>query len=144
MTQEPKNKCSENRIKAKAYRDRTRAQRNQKRREQYANDPQFREKCKRQVSVYRKANPEKRRAANLKSLYGVEHEDYLRLLDKQDNACAICRIGFSSTPHMDHNHETGKPRGLLCSKCNFGIGSLDDSADRLRRAAEYLEQDKHE
>jgi hypothetical protein len=66
-----------------------------------------------------------------------------RLYAAQGGCCAICRceIGHRSrTTHIDHCHTTGEVRGLLCQKCNHGIGIFDDDPARLRIAADYLER----
>lgn len=79
--------------------------------------------------------------------YGLDAEDLLRLLDRQEGLCAIkgCnkRISFDSVdkcdkPHVDHNHVTGEVRGLLCLTCNTGLGMFGDSPDLLVAAREYL------
>jgi len=69
--------------------------------------------------------------------------EYSKLLEKQSHACAICEIHQSKLNRplfVDHCHNTGRIRGLLCRPCNLGIGFLDsDSGDvRLRRALTYL------
>lgn len=64
------------------------------------------------------------------------------MLARQDGRCAICRTTFPGGRwghfHVDHEHETGAVRGLLCTVCNIGLGYFDDSADRLAQAAAYL------
>lgn len=60
----------------------------------------------------------------------------------QDGKCLICSDEVSYMNHrlaVDHDHKTGKIRGLLCKGCNVGIGNLKDNAQLCRRAAEYLE-----
>lgn len=90
---------------------------------------------------YRK-NPEKYRAKLYKAKYNITLEDYDRMLSEQEGGCAICG---TSDPrghgrfHVDHNHRTGEVRGLLCTDCNTGIGSMKDSPQTLRRAIKYLE-----
>ena len=66
-------------------------------------------------------------------------EDYRRMLSKQNGACAICKQVSQETLAIDHCHTTGKVRGLLCRKCNTGLGNYDDEPSRLREAAAYLE-----
>jgi len=78
--------------------------------------------------------------------HGIREEDYRDLLSKQDGRCAICgadRPGVdtnSSRVHLyvDHDHSTGEIRGLLCSRCNFGIGYFRDDPGLLLKATEYL------
>lgn len=76
-------------------------------------------------------------------LYGITPEQYGAMLQQQDNRCAICRSdkwpGKGSRPHVDHCHDTGKVRGLLCGKCNVALGNMDDDPIRLRAAAAYVE-----
>jgi hypothetical protein len=75
--------------------------------------------------------------------YGLEPEEYTTLLQAQSGGCAICES--QTDPYIqrrlgvDHDHITGKVRGILCTACNNGLGSFKDNPDRLRRAAEYLE-----
>ena len=78
---------------------------------------------------------------NLRIAYGMTEEDYLALLAAQDGACAVCRSEFGDqAPHVDHDHETGVVRGLLCFTCNTAIGKMRDDPALLRAAAAYLEQ----
>lgn len=81
------------------------------------------------------------RAYTLARRYGMTVTEYEALLRAQDGRCAIC--GLEPTDrnlHVDHCHKTGEVRGLLCTLCNLGIGMLADDAERLRAAADYLEQ----
>ena len=71
--------------------------------------------------------------------YGITQADFNHMRIAQHNRCAICREVFTKTPRVDHNHDSGKVRGLLCGPCNIGIGLLKDSAVRLRMALRYLE-----
>lgn len=94
---------------------------------------------------YRKANPKKIRSINLKRLYGLTLEDFNRILLQQDNKCAICPHehldGHKSTIlHVDHDHITGANRGLLCKKCNTGLGEFKDNIQWLLNAVEYLKK----
>lgn len=74
----------------------------------------------------------------LKTKYGLSYEDYLVILEKQNNKCAICGVTPTRRLDVDHNHETGKVRGLLCPKCNRALGSFNDNIVYLSRAIEYL------
>jgi hypothetical protein len=63
-------------------------------------------------------------------------------LQKQNNCCALCKRPFTSTnpPVLDHNHATGKNRGLLHLKCNCGIGFFEDNLKICKLAVRYLEE----
>jgi len=82
------------------------------------------------------------RDLQLQRNYGINSTGYSQTLEDQDNHCSIC----GKTPEengkrlaVDHNHNTGKVRGLLCSSCNTAVGLFDDSPDNCIRAAAYLE-----
>lgn len=89
------------------------------------------------------------RRQNLKKFFGITPEQYDELFDEQDGVCAICKqpevVKHHSTNEVqcltvDHDHATGLVRGLLCTKCNKGIGLLRDNPVFLRNAASYLEK----
>lgn len=68
---------------------------------------------------------------------------YQEILEGQNGCCAICGTPASSIKRnlaLDHDHITGKPRGLLCGHCNTGIGFLQDDPSTLRKAADYIEK----
>jgi recombination endonuclease VII len=76
--------------------------------------------------------------------YGLSYVDYQFMLIDQENRCKICQRDFDNLdrlPHVDHDHETGVVRGLLCHVCNRGLGLLGDDVERLRAAVAYLEKD---
>lgn len=73
----------------------------------------------------------------LKHRYGITEERLQELLWKQTGLCAICDRRQAS--HVDHDHKTGKVRGLLCFKCNGGLGKASDDPAVLRSALGYLE-----
>lgn len=81
------------------------------------------------------------RKERLKRFYGLTVADYEVLILKSGGKCAVCQNPFPSIKqrHIDHDHVTGKIRGLLCQRCNNALGLLDDSPERLRAAAAYLE-----
>ena len=79
---------------------------------------------------------ERRRARQLRTR-GLSSDDRSRMWRDQDGRCAICRIVPAT--HMDHDHETGLIRALLCHRCNTCLGLADDDPMRLRAAADYLE-----
>lgn len=77
-------------------------------------------------------------------LYGLAREHYARMLTAQGGRCALCgRESGSRALAVDHDHATGRIRGLLCSPCNTGIGGLRDDPEMLRRAIAYLELHAH-
>lgn len=89
---------------------------------------------------YRKRNNDAVRKHRLKNWYGMNQEEYDALLREQKNCCAICGNEMKS-PHVDHDHGgIGAVRGLLCGRCNAGIGMLGDDPARLRAAADYIER----
>tara|TARA_R110000868_G_scaffold77432_3_gene221696 strand:+ start:43 stop:510 length:468 start_codon:yes stop_codon:yes gene_type:complete len=78
---------------------------------------------------------------NLLNRYGISSEKYGEMLAAQDGKCAVCRGDVSwgrRNFSVDHDHDTGKVRGLLCSYCNTAIGHLKDSLPNLQRAMDYL------
>lgn len=70
--------------------------------------------------------------------YGISAADADALLEAQGGLCAICERDLGEKPHIDHDHATGKVRGLLCFNCNGGLGQFGDDELRLRAAVEYL------
>ncbi|HAM41948.1 MAG TPA: hypothetical protein DCP69_11645 [Candidatus Omnitrophica bacterium] len=76
---------------------------------------------------------------HLAKLYGISMEEYDRWLEAQNGRCAICEAEPSRRMlAVDHDHETGKIRGLLCTRCNVAIGGLNDNPALLRKAIVYL------
>lgn len=75
-------------------------------------------------------------------VYGLKPGEFERMLVEQDGRCLICKAVFEGkrTPHIDHDHDSGRVRGLLCRSCNTGIGFLDEDPGRLERAARYLRE----
>jgi hypothetical protein len=61
-------------------------------------------------------------------------------IEQQAGLCSICLRSLGKTPHVDHDHETGAIRGVLCFNCNGGLGQFRDDPDLLLRAADYLEE----
>lgn len=83
---------------------------------------------------------ENRRKWNLFTKYGISVEQYEELLLRQGGVCKICGNECSSGRRLsvDHCHETGRVRGLLCVNCNHGVGKFNDDPERLEAAARYL------
>lgn len=78
------------------------------------------------------------RTSNLKRRYNITEKTYQEIYNIQQGLCAICGKWFKKL-HVDHNHLTGKIRGLLCNKCNVGLGVIEDS-EYLQKAIEYLQK----
>lgn len=74
------------------------------------------------------------------SKYNLTLDQYNQILEEQEGCCAVCYTVFDdiTTPHIDHCHSTGAVRGLLCRRCNTGIGMLGDDIDGVTRALDYL------
>lgn len=98
--------------------------------------------------AYNAANREAVSDRNRRAKYGVSGEETRAMLDAQSGGCAVCRatihlVGAKSSPglaHVDHDHEVGHVRGLLCRPCNLAVGLMKDSPSRLRAAAAYLDR----
>jgi hypothetical protein len=112
----------------RAYRAARAEETNAKLRKRYATDPDYRER--------RLAYDRKRRLKQ----HGLSDADYQALLLRQGGVCGICkRKPGKRRLCVDHDHETGQVRGLLCGRCNSGLGFYGDDARLTRRAAAYLE-----
>lgn len=106
---------------------------------EYQNDSHHKHKHKRPHDY------EKDKDSKLKRAYGIGYAEYLTMFEAQNGCCAICGTddtGGRKAFHVDHCHDTGKVRGLLCGNCNSGIGNLRDDVGLLRRAIDYLESTK--
>lgn len=92
---------------------------------------------------WRKQNPDKHRGHKLKSRYGIDAAEWKQMFDAQGGRCAICGSeepkGRNGVFHVDHCHETGAVRALLCHNCNHGLGYFQDNTETLKNAIEYLE-----
>ena len=85
------------------------------------------------------------RESELKRRFGITLHEYGQLMVKQGGKCAICgtdeggtRLGEVKALAVDHDHKTGRVRGLLCESCNQGIGKLKDDVEILQKAIDYL------
>jgi len=83
-------------------------------------------------------NPASARAVRSHLLKYMSEPDYNAMWAAQDGLCAICRLECSKSLAVDHDHKTGKIRGLLCKKCNMALGLLKDDIQLMSRAIEYL------
>jgi hypothetical protein len=93
------------------------------------------------------------RNRHLKHKYGISINDYNNMVEEQGSSCAICSQKFDlSDQHVerkhslvvDHCHKTGVVRGLLCDKCNRGLGYFKDSPSFLKEAIRYLNEHSDE
>ena len=99
---------------------------------------------------WRQANPEAHRLAyvrgHVRRLYGLSWQDYTELFDRQKGRCALCGSEHALLDLgglcVDHDHETGRVRGLLCKGCNSALGALGDTIPAIRRVLSYLETSK--
>lgn len=106
---------------------------------------------------YKRNNPDARkryssyrRKMTIRQKYGLTEERYFEILHDQGGGCAICRTAegrklkkLSKTKFnfaVDHDHDSGKTRGLLCDTCNRALGMFGDSPENLRSAIVYLEK----
>src|SRR5271166_3831988 len=91
-------------------------------------------------------NPEHFRDQELWRKYKIRSIDYERMLAEQGGKCAVCEtcdfVGPGRRLHVDHNHATGKVRGLVCVRCNVLIGMAQEQHERFLAALQYLK--KHE
>ena len=99
-----------------------------------------------QANAWALRNPLKVRAKLRKHLCGVSEEHFQEMHRAQDGRCAICQESLSETEsrrvHLDHDHTTGLARGILCSRCNTGLGKFLDDPEIFERAAAYLRESR--
>ena len=85
-------------------------------------------------------NKDIRRDQNLRRLYGITLEDYNQMFAEQDGCCACCgrhSTEFTKRLAVDHDHETGEVRALLCTHCNTAYGSLNENEERIHQLLQY-------
>lgn len=70
--------------------------------------------------------------------YGISKGQVVTLIENQSGLCAVCRTAPAT--QVDHDHSTGKIRGILCLHCNAGMGAFEDDPSIILRAIEYLER----
>lgn len=114
---------------------------NKMQREKYATDPEA--KVKRQIRENRRKekDPLVARKAELKRIYNITFEDYMNMFINQGEVCAICKDECKTKKMLsvDHDHITGKVRGLLCNRCNSALGMLRDNPVIIKRALLYIQ-----
>jgi hypothetical protein len=82
------------------------------------------------------------RDRDLRRFYGLSFDEFIALAAKTDDQCPIC--GVNPATHVDHDHVTGKIRGIICNACNRLIGRLDDKQGMLERLVTYYGREKEE
>lgn len=93
--------------------------------------------------TYYEENKEQFRRHLLKQRYGMTLEEYWRLDELQNHECALCgKEELEKDLCVDHCHETGKIRGLLCGKCNRGIGMFGDNLEGVEKVVKYLKRSR--
>jgi hypothetical protein len=108
------------------------------------NKPRIKEYCRK----YRSSHPDqvarKLKRNRLRREYGISEIEYEGMLKAQGFKCAICETDLAMRkghyPNVDHDHQIGRVRGILCVRCNQGIGSFKDNPKLLKKAANYLEK----
>lgn len=98
------------------------------------------EKRRQYLSGYRSREKDRINGHRLKYRYGITLAQHKAMMEKQEGKCAICKEGFDKTPHVDHCHKSKFVRGLLCDRCNRGIGYFRENREFLISAAEYLDR----
>jgi len=93
---------------------------------------------------------EARRRSRFQKVYGISYEDWLAMLERANHSCEACGAHIDTQPlhhltgkpnlNLDHDHITGKPRGVLCGNCNRGLGQLGDSLERLEGLVAYMKK----
>ena len=104
---------------------------------------QYRAKNKKRMILYRIDHKEEGKKYNLKRKYNITEKQWDELYNKQNGCCAICKKPESELKKIlgvDHNHKTGKVRGLLCDNCNKGLGCFKDDKDIINNASNYLKE----
>ena len=115
-------------------------------RKAHPNGDTYCSECKLQRSAGYKIKYPKRhlqyyKTSHRRKYYNLEPEEYERLLTESNNLCVICLSPpKNKSLHIDHNHKTGKVRGLLCHGCNTALGLMKDNIDILTKAIEYLKE----
>ncbi len=147
-------KWSENNIDklkkySKDYQKNNRSKINEKAVRRRAEDQLFRKKKNDYSKEWRIKNSEKmaiyKKKSILKNTYGISVKEFDSMINKQKGGCALCgksnpRSNNKTGLCIDHNHATGKVRGLLCDKCNRGLGLFNEDVDVLKKAIIYLQK----
>lgn len=92
-------------------------------------------------SRYTKLSKQEKYKRHLIAKFHISPELYESILVEQNERCAICNTKFDDqiTPCIDHNHSTGNIRGILCTRCNLGLGNFRDNIEYLESAKQYIQ-----
>lgn len=99
------------------------------------------------VQAFKRSNPQYQLDWHLRDKFGISLEQFNEMLEDQNGVCAICkkaetakdsRTGKTRRLHVDHDHVSGKVRGLLCTRCNFALGYALDDGETLANMIAYL------
>jgi hypothetical protein len=151
LARDPDKRRAYNAAWAKAKREANREEHNRRAREWRRanaekvreNDKRWRENNKDKIKQRYKERSHKNRAYHLRRKYGLSTESISAILEQQRGACPICKKDLGDKTiniHIDHDHRSGKTRGILCRVCNTGIGHFDDNPDLLLAAVAYLQK----
>ena len=97
--------------------------------------------------AWNQAHPDQRLETSLRYRFGITKKQFDAMVGEQKELCAACQLPETATDsrtgklrrlHVDHNHETGKVRGLLCTRCNLAVGYLKDDPQRAQGILTYL------
>lgn len=105
--------------------------------------PENREKARKKTREWYKLNKDKAKDTRFKKKYNISLEDWDHMFEVQGGRCAICKThqaDLEKSLCVDHDHDTGEVRGLLCHTCNRALGLLKDRKDILLAAVEYLDE----
>lgn len=100
----------------------------------YLKSVKFKELTPEEIKLIKK---EESKYRDIKRKYGLSKEAYLKLIKKQKGLCAGCQLPPKKLC-VDHDHKTGKIRGILCSDCNVALGLLKDNPETLYRLRKYV------
>jgi hypothetical protein len=133
--------CKHGHGQERLTRDGSCVQCDRERRKVFSKTEIFRKRRRLYEARYRKKHSEKFLAYRREWRYGINKDTFDQQMIAQKRRCAICRTKFTRNADacIDHNHETGNVRGLLCHPCNTGLGYFRDEPIRLKSAARYLE-----
>jgi hypothetical protein len=131
----PEERARRNKAKAKEWREA-----NQDRLREYMAGwrERNRQKLRDWQIAYHKAHPMRHRDRTLRAKYGITVEDFRDMLVGQAGRCLICHRVPPTDLVVDHDHGTGRVRGLLCQRCNRMLGHVDERPEILRSAIRYL------